>query len=84
MLAYQDITLAAAIIVKVKPSLCSRTKDSNMYLTECNCNTSGTVDGNSSCNASGQCYCATGYEGDKCDTCSNFYYVIGNTCNCKF
>ena len=55
-----------------------------MYLKECNCNTSGTVDGNSSCNASGQCYCATGYEGDKCDTCSNFYYVIGNTCNCKF
>ena len=43
-----------------------------MSFIECNCDQDGSLDGN--CNDAGKCFCKTGFDGDKCETCAKDFF----------
>jgi len=47
-----------------------------IFFADCGC---GLGSLNSSCSASGMCYCHTGVKGAKCDQCSSFYELLSSS-----
>ena len=54
----------------------------NVFLSDCDCNTIGTIGGSTSCTDTvGQCSCDTGYMGTTCEECMpDFYLSAASTC----
>ena len=48
------------------------------YRTECGCSCQGSLDEGKTCTSQGTCFCKTGYQGDKCELCTEGYHLSGN------
>ena len=48
------------------------------YCTECGCSCQGSLDEGKTCTSQGTCFCKTGYQGDKCELCTEGYHLSGN------